>query len=375
MSPRRFAAACSLVLALIGCGARTGLLVDGSAPEAPADVAPDASPDADEGDRRPLDCVPGRFPLVRRGVEVVFVVDRSGSMSRDLDGGDGRPRRWDVLRGALAATVPRYEGALSMGAFAFPRRFDGNLSRSCQIAGAVDVDPAPRNGAAVLELLDTTEPWGATPTFDALRFTGERLVARTTRARAGVMVLATDGGPNCNPALDPATCACTALDPAGHPSCFGMPTNCVDDERASTLLADLATRGVPTFVIGLDGDALTTERAALDRLARAGGRPNVRAGEPAYYSARRAENLTAAFDAVQRSIATCTLVTPSRPDDPERMQVTLAGAPVPRDPAHADEWDWADRAYGRISFFGGACARVAASVQLPEVVVACGPGG
>jgi hypothetical protein len=359
-------------LLLAACGAKTGLRIDhfDSSVDAPIDAGLDA-PDAIDAPDAPLSCVPGHFTLVRGSVEVMFVIDRSGSMALNLDGTMSPPRRWDVLHDALAATLPPYESSLQMGAYAFPRRFDGSFARSCQITPAIDVAPGLGNAAAVLNILATTDPWGATPTASALEFAGSTMLSRLSLDHSATIVLSTDGGPNCNVMLDVATCTCTSVDPMGQPSCFGMPTNCLDDVRSTQTVATLASQGIPTFVIGLDADAEPAERMALDEMARAGGRPNTQPGQFAYYSARQPDQVRAAFDTIERSITRCTLRSPSRPDDPNAITVSLDGSTIPRDATHANGWDWTDTTFGRIAFFGAACDAVAASTSDPEVMVGC----
>ena len=369
----------TILLALAGCGAKTGLRIPtfDAAPDVIVDAgsdtldAPDArdafSADAPDA----LTCVPGHFTLVRGTAKVMFVLNRSGSMTFNLDGTTNPPRRWDVLDSALASTLPPYEDTLAMGAYAFPRRFDGSVARSCQVTPAVDVAPALHNASGVLSILTTTDPWGATPTAAAMAFIGATLVPRVTLDHSATIVLSTDGGPNCNGALDVRSCQCTSVDPMGQPSCFGMPTNCLDDVRATMDIASLAAQGVATFVIGLDGDAEPAERMALAEMALAGGRPNTRPGQPAYYSARDPAQVAAAFDTIERSIVRCTLRSPSRPDDPNAISVSIDGVTIPRDRAHADGWDWTGTSFARITFFGTACEQVAASTNDPEVTVAC----
>ena len=395
VSTLRAALAIALVVGASACGAKTGLLLpepgeDAVTVDVVAEIAPeviedvidvadhpliDAAVDAPPDDAA-LTCVDGRFRLIHRATEIMFVIDRSGSMEFDLDGNRVEARRWDVLHNALATSLPRFQTQLGMGALAYPRRFDGNQTHSCQNATALDVQPELNNAPRVLSVFESTDPWGGTPTADALSFTGNYLAARVSRTRSAVMVLATDGAPNCNTALDPFTCECTTVDTMGRPNCFARAANCFDDQRAATVLSDLITRGIPTYVIGLDSSARPIERAALDRMARAGGRPNVRPGEPAYYSARRPESLLSAFEAIQRSVVDCTLVAPSRPEDPDNVRVELAGSSIPRDPTHQEGWDWTSLDFGQISFFGAACERVAASpMTAPEVVIACTDGG
>lgn len=363
-------------LAIAGCGAKTGLLIHRydsgpDAPDAGMDGGRDAGPDASDAAIDALACVPGHFTLVRGSAEVMFVLDRSGSMAFNLDGSMAPPRRWDVLHDALAITLPPYQSSLAMGAYTFPRRFDGSAARSCEVARVIDADPALDNASTVLSIFTDTDPFGATPTAAAIEFVGSVLAGRQSLDHSVTIVLSTDGGPNCNPGLDITTCECTLINGMGMATCAGMPTNCLDDVRARDTVAALQAQGIPTFVIGLDGDAEAPERMALQEMALAGGRPNTQAGEPAYYSARRPDQVQSAFDTIERSITRCTLRSPSRPDDPNAITVSLDATTIARDTTHMNGWDWSDMSFARITFFGASCDLVATSTADPEVTVGC----
>ena len=179
-----------------------------------------------------------------------------------------------------------------------------------------------------------------------------------------VMVLATDGGPDCNETLDPMTCLCVDR---SVPACVA--DQCLDDGRTATTIASYAARGVPTYVIGLDSATLPDERTALAEMARAGGRPNTATGQPAYYSAQHADEVNAAFASITRSIAQCALATPSRPSDPGAIEVQIDGVTVPMDPTHTNGWDWSDPSFGQIALFGPTCDRLADPMASPVAIV------
>lgn len=360
----------ALLLSLVlGCGAKTGLDVPdpvavsdattdspGDAPRAVPIDARDAGSDAADA---PFPCVVGEFPLARPRAELVLLFDRSGSMAQTVFTG---VRRWDTLHDALAATLPEFEARIDLGALAFPRRFDGSVTRSCDLTRALDVTPAPNNAKPILKILEGSDPWGATPTASAVDFVGNWLAARVSRERTVAMVLATDGGPNCNADLDETKCVCTTPDTA-----CPRPSACLDDMRAVSTLASFAERGIPTVVIGLDASAATVERAALNAMAKAGGRP--KAGDTAYYSANDVSAVQAAFRGIQAGIAECRLFMPSRPDDPDAVTVRIDGVAIPRDKTHANGWDWGKIEFGQIDLFGSACDRSRAPTAVARATV------
>ncbi len=377
----------ALPLVLAACGAKTGLLV----PEPVADVpdvidvpdvpdVPDVTdvmdvpdvPDVPDVQDVPDVCVPRRFEMERRSAELMFVVDRSGSMAFALNGEPAlgsTPTRWGVLRDAFAASLPGIARTLPFGAKFFPREIDPGMqppvSVTCVTEAGVDLAPALGNTAAMLRVFDDTSPFGPTPTWDALDKTIRFLRARPGRGVSRAILLATDGGPNCA-AARPAMCRCTnadsrACDPMGpNPA-----TGCLDDTRTLSLLREAAqptasgVQAIPVFVVGIDNpiDRGPDFRDVLEAMAEAGGRPRREPGRPAYYSIRRPEDFTAAFDAVVRSVQRCTWVTPTRPADPDALDLELDGLPLRRDPTRTDGWDWTDRDFGEVTFFGPACER------------------
>src|SRR5262249_39088811 len=145
-------------------------------------------------------------------------------------------------------------------------------------------------GPVASMVLSTTavDAFGGTPTAATLRALAPRLTALSGRT---FVILATDGGPNCNPDsacgadrcminIEHQSDSCT---PGGTLNCcasdlFG-PRNCLDDDATSAAIADLARAGIPTFVIGVPGSV--PYAAALERMAVAGG--TALAESPRYY--------------------------------------------------------------------------------------------
>ena len=372
---RRGAAALALVA---GCGARTGLDLP--------DVAtfpdlPDASDAADARDvLLPPRCIPGRFTLTQRGADLMLVVDRSGSMGQALNGGRSGPSKWTLLRDALAATLPAFQGRIRVGALFFPQDGADTRVAACELPNipAVDINPALGTASRVIGVFGDTGPGGSTPTAAALLRAYSYFVRNPDRARARYLVLATDGGPNCNAALDAATCVCVGGGPVGGGAMCrrdGNGQRCLDRERTVAEIAQLAANpvaSIPTFVIGLADETDPNYAATLTAMAVAGGRPFVSAsGAPSYYNVERAADLTRAFTTIQDTVSRCAFVTPSRPEETGSIAITAGGAAVPLDPSHRDGWDWSDRAFGEITFFGPACARVIAS-RATEVLATVG---
>lgn len=351
-----------LLLLLAGCGAKTGLKI------------PDAGPDG------PLECVPGRFDLERRGAEVLFVIDRSGSMELALDGSDvtdGVPSRWELFVDALRTALPRTDELVQIGAKLFPQAIgpaeEVTHDNGCVVRPGIELEPAPSNAEALISLLSTVTPRGGTPTFDALTQARDFLTSRPPPPGvARFIVLATDGGPNCNPdtGVDPMMCVCTTerddcgTTPAG-------PFNCLDDDRTLRLMDQIHRElGIPIYVIGIDNLDREDLTDVLERMAVAGGRPRDIPDEPAYYSVRSPADFATALDTINHLIADCTFVVRSRPPTDRGIQVTVGGAPAPHDPGRVEGWDWTSRDRGELALFGATCDRAAAG-QPVEATISC----
>jgi hypothetical protein len=348
-------------LTLHACGAKTGLLVDASVGR------PDAS--ADRPDVPAADvCVPQIVAASPSSVELLLLADRSTSMERDLLGGSNVPRRWDVLRDALASTLPRYQDRVAMGLQFFP---GVTTTGACSVAGAPDLNPALSQAMPVLVRFGRTEPNGRTPTWLGVQSAGRYLLGRAAPRRFRAILLATDGAPNCNGTLDGARCTCTALGGTGQQQCEDDPSLCLDDGRTVAEVARLTAQGIPTFVVGIDGDNQPELIASLSQLAVAGGRPNPATSARSYYSIRRPEDLTSAFDQIQRQVSRCVFgVSPAVPAQAS-VAVTLNGRGLARDARHADGWDWSDPERTTLTLFGTACAQASAAPAAVQVIVGC----
>ena len=345
-----------VLLSSASCGSRTGLfgpegqglLPDGALPDGPTQV---------DGQ---VPCVPGEFDLELARAQLMFVLDRSGSMAFTLDGRREQPRsqwRWTILRNALEDTIASFDNQMQMGAKFFPEQMTMDQatdpSFSCRTESGVGIAPKLNNSNAILNVFDTTEPLGGTPTAEAVRLaaqfvTGSRSVART-------IVLATDGEPNCNGALDENTCTCT--NQSGN--CVGNDRfrfSCLDDTRTIETIRQVAdVQKIPVYVIGIGNTFRPEYLEVLEDMAIAGGRP--RPTKPRYYSVQTAAEMTTAFTSIRDSIAKCTYLTPSSPVDPDAISVEIDGVTILRDKTRQNGWDWVDQSFGEMAFFGTACER------------------
>ncbi len=365
------AVAFTALAAIASCGSRTGLFgpedtgLNVQAPDPfdggrDARSVRDAIPDVIE---EPLGCIPGTFTFALATPQLMFVLDRSGSMEFQLTSNTpstpSQPSRWSVLASSLGQTITPFTNQIAMGARFFPSAEADDIiaSLACmQDPPSSAITPALGNAASILSVFTKTFPIGGTPTAIALQRAAQEV--SSSRAVARVMVLATDGQPNCNAQLDGDTCICTSANPDACRTSVDGNTSCLDDNRTVQTIRDIYDqRKIPVYVVGIGATAGFAP--ILDRMATAGGRP--RNGTPKYYAADTPAQLTNAFTVIRDGVARCSYITPSSPTDPNAITVELGGKVLLRDPTHTDGWDWIDQAYGHLQLFGSACDQANAS--------------
>jgi hypothetical protein len=165
----------------------------------------------------------------------------------------------------------------------FPTRAGDPLENSlCNIDGE-----ATRAFSRSISIPSGAVPIGGTPTSSTLA----RLIPTLGALRGRtVVILATDGGPNCNSA---AVCDESKCIPniEGVPGCgpgvnccspaLGGPGSCLDDLATIGAVAELARRGIKTYVVGIPGTA--PYATLLTELARTGGTSRPAGSGAGYY--------------------------------------------------------------------------------------------
>lgn len=366
--------ALACALALVGCGAKTGLLI----PDASLDAGMDAGTDAGRDSGM---CEPRPFELERRGAQIMFVIDRSNSMEDALDGSEADPgeRRWDLVALILDDVLNDADRLLELGAKFYPRWTPTDPStpeEACTVAGGIDIEPARGRTGAILEAFATTYPQGGTPTAEALRQVREYFAGRPVSAVPRYVVLATDGGPNCNPdtGVHHTRCLCTGAPDMCLDATYG-PYNCIDDRNAYAVIDELfGALGIPVYVIGIDDPTRPDLADVLDEMAVRGGRPReVMPGERRFYSVREPADLRGAFTTITDSISRCVFSVRPTPGAADEVTVRIGDVFVPRDPTRSEGWDFTSPDRRELTLFGGACERVAATGDEVIAEVPCPP--
>ena len=329
----------------------------------PPDARPTRAPDAD--------CGGVSVPLTRRNANVILVIDRSGSMGDPTT--DGMPK-WEALRAALQSVLPRLGDDLSIGLTFFPAvlppRDAGPYAPEdvCSVPRFLALEPRPAQVPLILDRFSTTLPGGPTPTALSLRLVREWYQAHPDLQGDRYVILATDGGPNCNITADNTTCRCTG----GAGLCASTNTfariNCLDAGPAIGEVQMLAAMNVRTFVIGLNGTQDFAD--VLNSMADAGGRP--RLGNTRFYNAASATELLRELGAVTQALSDCTLRLESAPVDPALVDVRLDGRSLYRDVRRMNGWDWGDDTHREIVFHGPTCEEIRLASGGSRLVAAFG---
>jgi von Willebrand factor type A domain len=225
---------------------------------------------------------------------ILLLIDKSGSMTDKPDGFS--VNKWDALKKALGTALGNVAGEINFGLVLFPFSSDHEIPLQCDTgccavaAGTAAVNVPIESGATgvskILDAVNATSPGGGTPTAAALASALQYFTQGDGANLQGpkFVLLATDGGPNCNidNTCDTAHCT-TNLDgqcPSGN-CCDQNGQSCLDDTSVVTQIQALQTAGVSTFVVGIPGTENYSQY--LDTFATAGGVPSPDA-PPSYYA-------------------------------------------------------------------------------------------
>ena len=244
-------------------------------------------------------------PVIPSSVELLFVVDRSGSM--DFPAAGTTRTRWLELEDAMTSVLPSLVD-LPLGLLTFPRMDGTSELLSCAVDTTLDIGIALGTGPAISARLVVVDPRGGdTPTPDALA-TADAYIRSHPTTLTRFIVLATDGlpEPHCG-ATVPATVA-----------------------AISSLRTSL---GIDTFVLGFVGPDRTGDtsgipalQAALNQMADAGGR--ARSGALRYYEAVDGAAFERALRAILASATDCGFDLASAPARPASVVVRQNGVVV-----------------------------------------------
>ena len=231
-----------------------------------------------------------------RKPNVMLVVDKSGSMHFPIDPSNPScplgcgpspatacpsscPTRLQEMKVAMGQFLIEKGEIARFGLNVFPDSSQ-NVCAQGRVVHEIRTntdDPIALLGAAVTindTLQQIGQPGGlpasgGTPTATTLRAleTNAGLLATD---RANLVLLLTDGLPNCNSSLSPTACTCVP-----GASCMASNLNCLDAVASIDAIASLAGKDIQTIVIGFGADIASSSAGVdtLNAMAVAGGLP------------------------------------------------------------------------------------------------------
>jgi hypothetical protein len=312
----------------------TATAVDMRAPAATADLAVQPTP-------QPVPtCGQQTFPVTvtRKVPNVLLVVDDSGSMADAIPAPPmvAAQTKWDALRMAVKALLTKYPDAVRWGLSIFPQPLGD--ADSCA-PGAIDVAVGPGTAMVIGQKLDAilaSTLDGSTPTPETLdAIVRSKILEDPTHD--SFIVLLTDGEPSCAP-----------------------------ETGVTPLIQSLLAKAVKTFVVGI-GDVTQLNPTLLEEWATAGG--TARMTSPKYFQASTLGDLTASFDSILGTVASCSYALAQKPDDPTLLTAYFDGQAVAADPQNGATYDDATQS---LVFHGKACDQIKnAQVMKIDVVYGC----
>ncbi len=244
-----------LLAALCLTGVLTATACSDDGEQGRADSRPTVQGDGGSADG--IICGEAEFDIARTVTDMLIVLDRSNSM------GTGTSPLWDTTRNALYSITASMDSQIWFGLFVYPGPLctgANDLAKDCSAPTDPAVPLGPGKSGAIKTALTPMKVCGGTPIAATLMAAGQYLQTQVPASNhARYILLATDGGPDCNHSLDLSTCV--------------VPENCLDDARTNKVLGELCAAGIKTYVVGLG--AVQLEAEVLQAMAQHGctGKP------------------------------------------------------------------------------------------------------
>lgn len=309
--------------------------------------------------------------VIANAPNLYFVLDASGSMATAVS---GNATRYDRVHDATVDLVRNLGPLINVGAAVFPK--DVTSSDSCSAGGQVfEVTPGDAyvegqgdgNTTKGFRATTNVDPFGGTPTAATLEELRPKLTELPGKT---IVLLATDGGPNCNAsaACAPEECipfiegqcdeaCCAPGGPAG-------PEGCVDRAATVEAVTAIAGLGIEVYVIGIPGSELYGN--VLDDMALAGGAPQF--VSPYYYKVDDLDTLGGVLSTIASVVISCEFDLVDLPPEEGKTNVYLDKELIPY--SVADGWYW--KAPAVVELRGHPCERLkSGEVREVQIVSGC----
>ncbi|MEZ4451384.1 MAG: VWA domain-containing protein [Nannocystaceae bacterium] len=313
----------------------------------------------------PLDCGSATIEIPITTPNVMLVLDKSGSMVKNLWDGDADPNtpavtRWYSLYNVVEFIAASFNDSMNLGMVLFPSKSAKSeyTVEACLVDADPDVAIAATNGPTILATMPpetaTSQVQGGTPTRAGMITALDHLEGLVD-GLPQYIVLVTDGAANCS------------LEAADEAERFE-----VYDAALNQVVADAFASGVPVFVVGIDiqdleSDVLqdgnpdaTNTYTQLNALAIAGGVPKNDPNEQ-FYNAQNQIELQAALTAISQQVLPCVIDLDPPPKYPDFVMVQVDdvdyGKTQVTDCESEDGWIFSNPEKTQITLCGAACEK------------------
>lgn len=351
---------------------------------------------------------------------LMLLVDKSGSMDVPTDpsnpncpSGCGAskaslcpgncPTRWTDLQQAMNNFLGSNGTVARMGMLAFPADATCGAPTAVRIelSNSADVDAELQAKAneinAALQGITSSGAAGSpngtgggTPTALSLNFLGDSYAPLKDPDREDIVLLLTDGLPNCNPGNpnscgNATACKCTlASGSCGSPGSTFCTLGCLDHGGSVAAVENLKTQGISTVVVGFGAETASGDGpTVLNALAMAGGYARTcqndndcggAAGScdsgglcvTRFYQASNGAQLAAALAKIATIVGAedpCVYKLNATPSDARFLSVLIDGVATPQG---SDTWTYSP---GQVTFVGALCTRVMSATPANPVQV------
>ncbi|MDD5305901.1 MAG: VWA domain-containing protein [Deltaproteobacteria bacterium] len=315
----------------------------------------DGDSDGDAGNTDTSQCATADYPIEHNPINMLVVLDRSLSMSKNKIGSDTYAK---VVATALKTVVKTNDDIdlinFGLGVFPAPSCTSGDEDSpdECTPAQTGNNPVVPMGLSSYDDIaaqLDGIGTCGGTPLCQSLKWAMDYLTGGSLPADVkdfpGYVLVATDGAPNCNSAGDVATCLNTATGKKDAQ----IPNQCLDDMCSYNAAIKLHDKGIPVYVIGV-GSSVGDWQDVMNKIAQYGGTTK-------YYPAGDATALNEALAKITGEALSCefTVDWTKIPDDATPKvdkscdKVRVYGTPKVGDPADikfspnctdTNSWHW-----------------------------------